>query len=123
MADFADAVANAMLDDYLGSRTWYLAAYVGDPMSGGSEVTTSGTAYARQGVTFAAAGSRVKATNSAATWAVATAAYGTVSHLALFAAGTGGSPLMSHALTGGSMAVNAGGQLEVASGAFTAGLT
>jgi hypothetical protein len=120
MAALSAAAKNAMLDDYL-TGTWYLSAYIGDPLGAGSEVSTSGTAYARQAVTFAAAASGGKATNSAANFPVATANYGTVDHLALFAAVTGGSPVAAGAFTG--VAVNTGGQLEVASGGFSVSLT
>ena len=51
MAALSAAAKNAMLDDYL-TGTWYLSAYIGDPLGAGSEVSTSGTAYARQACTI-----------------------------------------------------------------------
>ncbi len=48
-----------------------------------AEVSTSGTAYARQAVSFANAASGSCATDATVTFPVATATYGTVTHIAI----------------------------------------
>jgi membrane-associated PAP2 superfamily phosphatase len=99
--------------------TWYLALFVGDPMttSGAEVAINTTTGYARQAVTFAAAAARAKATNSAAVFPAAGASWGTIDHLALFAAATGGSPAAACTCTG--TAVGVGVVVTVASGAFS----
>jgi hypothetical protein len=47
------------------------------------EISTSGTAYARQGVNFSAASSGTAATNGTVTWTTATADWGTVTAVAV----------------------------------------
>jgi hypothetical protein len=48
-----------------------------------AEVSTSGTAYARQAVSFGAAASGSCATDATVTFPVATATYGNVTHIAI----------------------------------------
>ena len=59
------------------------------------EVSTSGTAYGRQGVTFSTATTASNGTSSSTTsgditWSAATASWGTVTHLAIMDSGTAG---------------------------------
>jgi hypothetical protein len=76
----------------------YFALYVGDPFSGGTEV--SGGAYARQAVTFSAPDVTHTLKNSAlVTFPTATASWGTVTHGALADASSGGNLLYGGALT------------------------
>ena len=55
------------------------------------EVSTSGTAYARQAVTFAAASSGSAATSATVTFPTATANFGTITHVAIMDGDTEGS--------------------------------
>jgi hypothetical protein len=55
-----------------------------------NEVGTSGTAYGRQSVTFAAASSGTSATNATVTFSAATASWGTITHVAVVDGGTAG---------------------------------
>ena len=55
-----------------------------------NEVSTSGTAYGRQSVTFAAASSGTSATNATVTFSAATASWGTITHVAVMDGGTAG---------------------------------
>jgi hypothetical protein len=70
--------------------------------TGGTEVTTVSTAYARQplaaGQAAASAGSKANGT-AALTWATATAAYGTVTGVGIFDAVTAGNLLAAGPLT------------------------
>ena len=79
---------------------WYIALFTSNPAedASGTEVSTSGTAYARQSATFTVSGN--EATNSAAIeFPTATASYGTVSHIGVFDASTGGNLIAYAALT------------------------
>ena len=79
---------------------WYLALFTSNPAedASGTEVSTSGTAYARQSATFTVSGN--EATNSAAIeFPTATASYGTVTHIGVYDASTGGNLIAYAALT------------------------
>lgn len=88
--------------------SWYLALFTTDPTDAGSgtEVSTTGTAYARQSATFTVSGDT--ASNSAAIeFPTATASYGTVTHVGIFDASTGGN-LIAHAALTTSKAIDTG---------------
>ena len=95
---------------------WYLALFTSNPDedASGTEVSTSGTAYARQSVSFTVSGNT--ASNSAAVeFPTATASYGTVTHVAVFDASTSGNMIAYAALTT-SKAIDTGDVLRVPSG-------
>ena len=95
---------------------WYLALFTSNPAddASGTEVSTSGTAYARQSATFTVSGDT--ASNSAAIeFPTATASFGTVSHVAVFDASTGGNMIAYAALTA-SKAIATGDVFRVPSG-------
>lgn len=101
---FSSYIDNKLLDHLLGSGTYskpaalYVALFVGNPLSGGAEVSTSGTAYARQSSTFTITANA--ATNaSTLEWAQATSAWGAIDYCAIYDASTGGNMLVSAALT------------------------
>tara|TARA_R110000772_G_scaffold82775_1_gene175393 strand:+ start:2558 stop:2944 length:387 start_codon:yes stop_codon:yes gene_type:complete len=92
---------------------WYLALFTSDPAedASGTEVTTVGTAYARQSAAFTVSGNT--ASNTAAIeFPTATATYGTVSHCGVFDAVTGGNLIAYAALTT-SKAIDTGDVLRV----------
>jgi len=79
---------------------WYVALFTSNPAedASGTEVSTSGTAYARQSATFTVSGN--EATNSAAIeFPTATASYGTVTHIGVFDAVSAGNLIAYAALT------------------------
>lgn len=87
---------------------WYLALFTTDPAddASGTEVSTSGTAYARQSASFTVSGDT--ASNSAAIeFPTATASYGTVTHVGIFDASTAGN-LIAHAALTTSKAIDTG---------------
>lgn len=95
---------------------WYLALFTTDPTDAGTgtEVSTSGTAYARQSVTFTVTGDT--ASNSAAVeFATATASYGTVSHIGVYDAVTGGN-LIAHAALSTAKTIDTGDVLRLPAG-------
>ena len=96
--------------------SFYVALFTSNPAedASGTEVSTSGTAYARQSATFTVSGDT--ASNSAAIeFPTATASYGTVSHVGVFDASTGGNLIAYAALTT-SKAIDTGDVLRVNSG-------
>lgn len=78
--------------------TWYLGLFTANPDEDGSGATEiSGNGYARKSVAFTVSGNL--ATNSAAVeFDVATGAWGTISHVAVFDASTGGNQIAYAAL-------------------------
>ena len=95
---------------------WYLALFTSNPAedASGTEVSTSGTAYARQSAAFTVSGNT--ASNSAAIeFPTATASYGTVSHVGVFTASSGGD-LIAYAALSSSKAIDTGDVFRVPSG-------
>ena len=85
---------------YTAPATLYLALFTANPNEDGSgtEVSTSGTAYARQSVAFTISGNT--ASNTAAVeYPTATASYGTVSHVGIYDASSAGNLIAYAALT------------------------
>lgn len=97
---------------------WYMALFTSNPAddASGTEVSTSGTAYARQSATFTISGDT--ASNSAAIeFPTATASFGTVSHVGVFDASTGGN-LIAYAALSTSKAIDTGDVFRIPSGDF-----
>jgi hypothetical protein len=85
------------------------------------EVSTSGTAYARKAVTFAAASSGTSATNATVTFDAATASFGSVTHVAVMDASTSGNVLFWGAVTT-AKTIDSGDTFQVTSGNLTISL-
>lgn len=106
MAGFSNYLETEILDHvfagnaYTAPTTLYLALHTADPAEDGSgaEVSTSGTAYSRQTVTFTVSGNTAT-TDAAVEYSTATADFGTVSHVAVWDAATAGNMLAFAALT------------------------
>lgn len=101
---FTTYTDNKLIDHLLGSNTYtkpstlYAALFVGNPSSGGTEVSTSGSAYARVTSTFTISGGT--ATNTAAIeWATATSSWGTIDWVAIYDASTSGNQLVTAQLS------------------------
>ena len=97
---------------------WYLALFTSNPAedASGTEVSTSGTAYARQSATFTVSGNEAT-TSAAIEFPTATASYGTVTHVGVFDASTGGNMIAYSALST-SKAVGTGDVFRVPAGDF-----
>jgi len=77
---------------------WYVALFTSNPDEDASGTEVSGGAYARQSVSFTVSGNT--ASNSAAIeFPTATASYGTVTHIGVFDASSGGNLIAYAALT------------------------
>jgi len=85
---------------YTAPATLYLALFTSNPDedASGTEVSTSGTAYARQTVAFTVSGNTAT-TSAAVEYSTATANFGTVSYVGVMDASTGGNLLAYAALT------------------------
>jgi len=95
---------------------WYIALFTSNPAedASGTEVSTSGTAYARQTVAFSVSGNL--ATNSAAVeFPTATASFGTVTHIGIFDASTSGN-LIAYSALSASKAISTGDVFRVPAG-------
>lgn len=101
---FSNNAENLLLNWVLttGSVTrptaWYVGLFTSDPTDADTGTEVSGGSYARTAVTFSVAGNA--ATNTAGVeFPAATASWGTVSHLAVYDASTGGNMIFHSALT------------------------
>jgi len=100
MAGFSDYLETKVLDhvfggtSYTAPSTLYVALFTVAPSDtgGGTEVTTTGTAYARQIGAFTVSGGTASNT-SAIEYATATANYGTVVAVGIYDASTSGNLL------------------------------
>ena len=115
---FETTVLTWLLTNSAATRptAWYVALFTSNPAedASGTEVSTSGTAYARQSVTFSVSGNT--ATNTAAIeFPTATASYGTVTHVGVFDASSAGNLIAYAALTT-SKAIDTGDVFRVPSG-------
>ena len=94
--------------------SWHVALFTTNPAEDGSGTEVSGGAYARQSATFTVTGNT--ATNAAALeYAVATAPYGTVTHVGIYDASTGGNLIAYAALTS-SKNIDTGDVLRIPAG-------
>ena len=90
---------------------WYLALFTAAPSDRGGGTEVSGGAYARQSVTFTVSGNT--ATNSAEIeFPVATANYGSVTHVGVFDASSAGN-LLAHAALTSSKTIETGDAFRV----------
>ena len=117
---FTNFLETEILDHVFGGNAYSAPAtlYVGlftaapDDTGGGTEV--SGGGYARQSAAFTVSGNT--ASNSAGSeYATATASYGTVTHVGIFDASTGGN-LMAYASLTASKAIDTGDVFRIPTG-------
>jgi hypothetical protein len=124
MSAASDYLENKVLDHFLGTAstsapaTVYLALFTTDPTDAGSgtEVSTSGTNYARQSIAFSSASSGTTSNSADVEFSQATGSgFGTVTHFGIFDTSTAGNLLFHGALTD-SKTIAAGDVFKVASG-------
>jgi|TARA_R110000868_G_scaffold1037_2_gene7931 hypothetical protein len=77
---------------------WHIALYTGAPDDTGGGTEVSGGGYGRQAVTFTISGNTAS-NNAAIEWDTATSGYGTVTHVGVFDAASGGNLIAYAALT------------------------
>jgi len=100
MGNISDFLANELLDHvfnaaaYTPALTVYLALSTADPTNSGAGIAEpTGNGYQRQAITFGAAASRRVTQSDSVVFPQATGAWGTVTHLAIFDAVSGGNML------------------------------
>jgi hypothetical protein len=123
MAEMSNYLENALINvtlratSYTAPTTVYVALYTTDPTDAdtGTEVSTSGTGYARTAVTFGAPSNGVSTNSATVTFPTATAAFGTVTHIGLRDASTAGN-LLYHTPLDTSKTIDAGDIFSITTG-------
>jgi len=77
---------------------WHIALYTAAPSDTGGGTEVSGGGYGRQAVTFTISGNTAS-NNAAIEWDTATSSFGTVTHVGVFDAASGGNLIAYAALT------------------------
>ena len=138
MSAASNYLENKVLDhvltatSYTAPGTRYLALFTNTSGSAATnleagtltdEVSTSGSAYSRKAVTFAAASSGSSATNATVTFDTATANWGTITHVAIMDGGTAGSGnVLFYGAVTTSKTIETGDTFQVSSGNLTVSL-
>lgn len=107
MAALSDFAEKLLLDWLMttGSATrptsWFLALYTAAPSDSGGGTEVSGSGYSRQAIAFAAAASPGGTTENtgAVSFTASGGSWGTVTHVGIFTASTGGNLLWHGAMT------------------------
>jgi hypothetical protein len=87
------------------------------------ETSTSGTAYAREAVTFAASSSGTSATSATVTFDAATASWGTITHIAIMDGATAGAGnVLFYGAVTTAKTIDAGDTFQITSGNLTVSL-
>lgn len=121
MAGISTYLANKLLDhslrnvSYTPPATVYVALYKSDPTAADTGTEVSGGSYARQQVTFNVASGGQITNNADIIFPTATASWGTVTHIGIRDAATGGNLLYFSALNI-SKTIDAGDQLKIPAG-------
>ncbi len=102
MTAFSNYLENKILDHtlrgsagaYTAPATIYIGLFTASPTDANSGTEVSGNAYARQSITFGTAASSGQISNTATvTFPTATGTWGTITHIGLYDASTGGNLL------------------------------
>ena len=123
MAEFSNYLENALINavlrntSYTSPATVYVSLYTSDPTDAdsGTEVSTSGTGYARTAVTFGAPSNGVSTNSADVTFPTATASFGTVTHIGIHDASTSGN-LLFHTPLDTSKTIDSGDIFKITSG-------
>lgn len=126
MSALSDYAEKLVLDWMMttGSATrptaWFVALYTAAPSDSGGGTEVSAGGYSRKSVTFAAATSPGGTTSNTniVSWTAAGAGYGTVTHIGIFDASTGGNLIWQGTLSA-SKTVNDGDTIQFAAGNLT----
>jgi hypothetical protein len=124
MSAMSDYLELEVLDHVLGTGAYtmpsnvYIGLSTGSFSDDNSGTELSGSGYARQAITFAAASSGSAATNATVTFPTATGSWGSISHYGIFDASSGGN-LLIHGSFASSKTIASGDVLRVNSGDLT----
>jgi hypothetical protein len=123
MAEMSNYLENALINatlrntSYTSPTTVYVSLWTSNPTDAGSgtEVSTSGTSYARTAVTFGAPSDGASTNNADVTFPTATASWGTVGWIGINDASTSGN-LLYHTALDTAKAIDSGDIFKIASG-------
>lgn len=124
MSAMSNYLENALVNHVLRNTamtsptTVYVALHTANPAEDASGTEVSGGGYARQACAFDAPADGVTQNTAIETWTASGAAYGTVTHFAIWDASTVGNMLFYGALDT-SRVVNDGDTIEFAAGALS----
>jgi len=124
MAEISNYLENALVNatlrntSYTSPTTVYLALYTSDPTDADTGTECSGTAYARQSITFGAPSNGVTTNSAAIEFPQAGDAWGTITHVGIRDALTTGN-LLFHTPLDASKAIATGDVFRVAIGSLS----
>lgn len=127
MADLSNYLENALINHVLRNTaltsptTVYVALYTADPGDADAGTEVSGGSYARQSVSFGAPADGVASNDADVTFPEATANWGTITHVGIRDALTGGN-LLFHGALAADKTVNTGDQFIFPTGDLTCSL-
>ena len=123
MAEMSNFLENALINATLRNTTYtsvatvYVSLWTSDPTDAGSgtEVSTSGTSYARTAVTFGAPSNGASLNSADVTFPTATASWGTVGWIGINDAATSGN-LLYHTALDTAKAIDSGDIFKISTG-------
>ena len=121
MAEFSNYLENALINAvlrgtaYSSPSTVYVSLYTTDPTDADTGTEVSGGSYARTAVTFGAPSNGVSTNSADVTFPTATAGWGTVTHIGIHDASTGGN-LLFHTPLSTSKTIDSGDIFKITSG-------
>jgi hypothetical protein len=124
MAEMANYLENALINGTLRGTTYtapttvYVALYTNDPTDADTGTEVSGTAYARQAVTFGAPSNGATTNSAAVEFPQAGGAWGTITHIGIRDALTTGN-LLYHTALDASKTIATGDVFRIASGSLS----
>lgn len=124
MAAFSNYLENKILDHALGTLTYtkpttvYVALFTTSPTDAATGTEVTGGSYVRKAVTFGSAASGAASNSADVTFDVATASWGTVTHIGIYDAATAGNMLFHGAFTQ-SKAIASNDQFKIPAGNLT----
>ena len=121
MAQMSNYLENALVNATLRNTTYtspaavYVALYTTDPTDADAGTEVSGGSYLRQAATFGAPSNGVSTNSADITFPVATANWGTITHIGIRDASSAGNLLYYGALSA-SKTINTGDQFKITAG-------
>lgn len=124
MAEFSNYLENAVIDavlrntSYTSPTTVYVGLYTSDPTDADTGTEVSGGSYARTAVTFSAPSNGVTSNSADVELPQATSSWGSVTHIGLHDAASGGN-LLFHTILDTTKTIDSGDIFKIASGNLT----
>jgi hypothetical protein len=121
MSQFSDYLENALINatlrgvNFTAPTAVYLALFTLNPGDTGAGTEVSGGGYARRPITFTAPSNGVTSNSAEVLFNAATANWGTITHIGIYDATTGGN-LLYYSPISNAKTINADDQLKVSTG-------